>query len=134
MEPWQQWRDMAVESMQSAEILEDSGYWRSSTSRYYYATYQMMTALLLYCKLTPPEEREAWSHDDTPTILRQHLNPLIPSRDRRNDLANRLSELYKARIIADYLGTVALDEKRVNTARKDAGYMVKLAEKILPAR
>ena len=84
--------------------------------------------------MTPPEEREAWSHEDTPDILRDHITPLVTSRDRRKDLANRLRELYKIRVVADYIGSVPFSEDRVSVARKDAGYIVKFAEKLLVER
>lgn len=134
MEPWQLWLEMALDSMQAANTLADNKFWRSSASRRYYAAFQAVTALLLYSRLTPPPDREAWSHEDTPDILLDHLIPLVSSRDRRKDLANRLRELYKVRVVADYIGSVAFSEERVSSARKDAGYIVKFAEKLLVTR
>ena len=134
MEPWQLWLNMALDSLQASQTLADNKLWRSSASRCYYAAFQAATALLLYCRMTPPEEREAWSHEDTPDILRDHITPLVTSRDRRKDLANRLRELYKIRVVADYIGSVPFSEDRVSVARKDAGYIVKFAEKLLVER
>ena len=76
MEPWQLWQDMARESEQAARLAEDGGCPRSAASRYYYAAYQAVTALLLYRGLTPPEGREAWSHEDTPLSCRDQLRAL----------------------------------------------------------
>ncbi|HZP83600.1 MAG TPA: HEPN domain-containing protein [Chthonomonadaceae bacterium] len=132
MEAWQQWREMARESAKAAQQVEAEGCLRSSASRYYYAAYQAVTAVLLYRKLTPPDTEEAWSHAVTPQLLEEHFEPLIRSKDRRQNLAYRLSELYKLRILADYRGSKRIDEKQMNAARRDAGYIVKVAERILP--
>lgn len=134
MEPWQLWLEMALDSMQAAQNLADSNFWRSSASRCYYAAFQAATALLLYSRLTPPEEREAWSHEDTPDIFRDHLHPIVPSRDKRNDLSRRLRELYKVRVQADYISKASFDAEKVGAIRKDAGYIVKFIEHLLQKR
>jgi len=69
MDAWQLWQGMAREAVEAAWLAEAGGCLRSSASRYYYAAYQAVTALLVYRGLTPPADREAWSHEDTPDLL-----------------------------------------------------------------
>lgn len=132
MEPWRSWLEMAHESQTAARLAEREKCWRSCADRYYYAAYQAITAVLLYRKLTPPAAREAWNHEETPRMLKEHFQPLISSRDKRNDLADRLGKLYKLRIIADYIGSQNLKDRDIQTARRDVGYLIKVAEEILP--
>jgi uncharacterized protein (UPF0332 family) len=134
MDAWQLWQEMARESEKAARMAELGGCLRSSASRYYYAAYQMVTALLLYRGLTPPPLREAWSHFETPLLLKEQLAPLIRSRTQRNDMASRFGELYKLRITADYVGRDTLRADKLNGARKDASYLFKIADEILPER
>jgi uncharacterized protein (UPF0332 family) len=133
MEPWQQWQAMATESQRAALGAETSACWRSSVSRHYYAAYQAVTSVLLYSGLNPPEAREAWNHADTPVLLETHFEKYIAARDRRRKLRRQLSELYKLRILADYVGEDGL-EKRIGEARKSGVYIAKVAAEILPAR
>lgn len=105
MEPWRQWQIMAQESEKAARAAEAEGCLRSAASRYYYAAYQAATALLVYRGLTPPQDRQAWPHDLTPDLVVEQLEPLLRSRDRRNDMARRLRELYKRRVVADYVAS-----------------------------
>lgn len=78
MTPWQSWREMAQESEKAARLAEADGCLRSAASRYYYAAYQAATALLLYRGLTPPAEREAWSHENTPQLMWEQMEPHHP--------------------------------------------------------
>ena len=126
---------MAQESLQAAAVAETKGLFRSSVSRYYYAAYQAITALLLYRGITPPVvdgiQRGAWSHADTPELIRQQLGAVVRSRDKRSDLAKRLGVLYRMRLIADYSARTSITQENVDTVRRDAGYLVKAAERIL---
>lgn len=70
MEAWQAWLEMARESQEAAQQAEANGHFRSAASRYYYAAYQAVTALLLYRRVPTPEDRQAWSHDQTPDLIR----------------------------------------------------------------
>jgi uncharacterized protein (UPF0332 family) len=130
MEPWQAWYAMALESQRAALAAESAKCWRSSVSRYYYAAYQAVTAVLLYSGLIPPDLEEAWSHAATPDLLEEHFTPYVRSRDARKRLNQTLGELYKLRIIADYRGNAQL-EKRIGGARKYANRLVNVAGDIL---
>ncbi len=75
--------------------------------------------------------REAWSHVDTPRLFVEQLELLVRDRDRRNDMARRLSGLYKARVAADYSARVTLTTVQLDGLRRDAGYVIKTVERIL---
>ena len=135
-EVWRSWLEMADESMWAAATAEDVGCRRPAISRYYYAAYQAVSAVLLYRNIPRPTidrvEREAWSHDLTPDLVRDHFVPVCRSRDRRNDLAHRLGTLYKMRLIADYVSSAALTESNLADARRSAGILVHFATTVLP--
>ncbi len=134
MDAWQLWQEMARDSEEAARLAEAGGCLRSATSRYYYTAYQAATALLLYRGLTPPTEREAWSHEETPSLLQDQLQTLIRSRDRRNDLAHRLTGLYWLRLNADYRGVQRVVAAQVVKAGRDARFILRVADEKLPRR
>ena len=132
MEAWQLWQSMAHESEEAARLAENQGYLRSSTSRYYYSAYQSASALLQYRGLTPPIDREAWNHEETPLLIQSQLGILIRSRDTRNDFARRLRKLYKWRLVADYQGQRSISRLQTETLGRDARYILRVAAEILP--
>lgn len=134
MDAWRLWQEMARESEEAARLAEAGGCLRSAASRYYYTAYQAATALLLYRGLTPSLGREAWNHEDTPALLQDQLRTLIRSRDKRNDLAARLVDLYRVRIIADYQGRRVVSLSRLAGAGRDARYILRVTEDVLPER
>ena len=70
----------------------------------------------------------------TPLLVREQLSPVIPLLWRRQDLASRLERLYKIRIIADYIGSDLIGPDRLKSARREAGYILKVVTDILPER
>jgi uncharacterized protein (UPF0332 family) len=134
MDAWQLWQDMARESEEAARMAEVGGCLRSAASHYYYAAYQAVTALLLYRGLTPPLDREAWSHEETPALLQDQLRTLIRSRDRRNDLATRLKQLYRRRLTADYQSAKTVTAAQVIKAGQDARFILRVVDEKLPRR
>ena len=123
---------MARESQTAAIVLEREKLLRSSASRFYYAAFQMSTAVLLYLGLTPPVGEEGWSHTSTPGILQDHLEPAVKSRDDRRKIARLLGELYKVRVEADYIGASSVDATKSHDSARKAKYLVKKLEEILP--
>ena len=134
MDAWKLWLAMAREASETAQMAEAAGHLRSAASRYYYATYQAVTALLLYQGLIPPSGVEAWSHFITPTLLNEETQSLIRPRGKRVDLATRLRELYKLRIIADYTASDRIGTNQIATARRDSGYILSVVNDILPEK
>ena len=133
MPDWKMWREMSLETFISARELENVSR-RNAISRYYYAAYQMASAYLLYRGLQPPQEREAWSHAETPGMLRENLKLVLKSEDKRKDLANRLGLLYKMRCDADYVSVFQPAKELVAKARKDADHLRKSTEEHLPRK
>ena len=134
MEAWELWMTIARESSEAAQNAVAAGHLRSAASRYYYAAYQAVTALLLYRGLMPPVELEAWSHFLTPTLLKEETGTLIVSRDRRSDLARRLNELYRLRLVADYVASGRISQDQISAAHRDAGFILKVVNDILPEK
>lgn len=138
MPDWKLWRDMSRESLQAAKLLENSCI-RSAISRYYYASYQASSALLLYRKCVPPESREAWSHESTPQLLKEQLKPLIRDNIHRNTLVSELTFLYKLRIHSDYVSdsrileyTILVKDK-IKEVSKNSRILIGTIEGLLPA-
>ena len=87
--------------------------------------------VLLYRGLTTPQEREAWSHDDTPALLARESGSLIHSRDTRNDVARRLMELYRLGLLVDYRAGTTVAAAHVSSAGGDARFILKLVSELL---
>ncbi len=134
MDAWELWREMARESEEAARLAEGAGCLRSAASRYYYAGYQAVTALLLYRGLTPPIDREAWNHEDTPYLVEAQMSPLVKNRQQRKDIVFRLRALYRRRIAADYSGLVIIPEDQVIKAGRDARYILRVVNEHLPEK
>jgi|GEM_PF-907904 len=105
---------------------------RSSISRYYYAAYSASHALLLHLGVDPPP-RGNWDHAILPECLRSSLMARMGSIPSRNATIYKkgLQDLYNQRIAADYGPLRTVDEQAANDARKWAGQLVRLAEKVL---
>ncbi len=133
MDAWERWWAMAQGSLVAAQSLERLGEVRSSASRAYYAAYQAATALLLYHSLTPPEGREAWSHETTPELVRQ-----LPSRllkpELGKDFALRLAAAYELRLAADYVGNAEVDAAKLRTSLKNTRFISSVVQDILPQK
>jgi len=132
MADWELWIGMARSTSAAAEKLRTDGYPRDAASRFYYAAFYTATALLLYRGLTPPQEREGWSHEQTPELVMDELVPVLPDRDRRYGLYKRLRILYGLRLTADYRATRPVNDEDVTRARRDAGYIMSVAGTVLP--
>ena len=131
MEAWEQWLQMAQGALKAAQSFEEAQEHRSSASRAYYAAYQAMTAVLHYYKRTPPDDREAWSHTETPELIR-NLQGSIIKQDSRKDIALRLQRAYRLRLDADYIASAEIAESNLKISLKDASFIVKLVKDILP--
>ncbi len=133
MDAWERWWSMAQGSLNAAQFLERQGEVRSSASRTYYAAYQAATALLLYHGLTPPEGREAWSHETTPELIRQMPSKLLKS-DMGRDLALRLAAVYELRLAADCVGNADIETVKLREALKNTRFISSAIQNILPQK
>lgn len=131
MEAWERWWRMAQGSLAAAQLLAKQGETRSSASRAYYAAYQSVTAVLLYYRLTPPDGREAWSHEATPELIWKLAGTII-AQNARKDVAQRLEASYRVRLIADYMSAAEVGKTVLKTSLKDASFIARLVEDVLP--
>lgn len=128
---------MAYESQAAAFADETAGRLRPAASRFYYAAYQAVIALLHLAGRQPPtgndEEsgREAWSHKTTPDMILTDLNRYIRKQEGRDDLFRKLRFLYKARIIADYIASQNIEKDVFRELAKDARSVVTVAKIII---
>lgn len=129
MEAWERWWQMAQGSLAAAVLLKTQGEFRSSASRAYYAAYQAITAVLLYQGKTPPEGREAWSHEATPELLWK-LSGTVLKQEARRDVALRLQAAYALRVHADYVSMAEVTELVLRGSIKDASFILKLAKRV----
>ncbi len=118
------WLLMARESAEAAEQAAAADLYRSAASRYYYASYQAITAVLLYLRMVPPLGREAWSHEDTPDLIIEHFSPVMNNKRRRRAMAQQLRELYKIRVNADYMSAADV-AKHKESVRRDAEFILR---------
>jgi hypothetical protein len=91
----------------------------------------LAAALLLYYGMTPPHDREAWSHEATPDLIRR-LSGTIISEDARKDIKLRLEACYELRIVADYVGQADVGEPKLKLALKNAAFIINLANDVFP--
>lgn len=135
---WGRWLAMAHESRAAAVQSQEAGRPRSAASRFYYTAYQAASALLLYCRLTPPtisgQRRESWSHGEMPGLLHAVLQRFVPDRRRCGDVRAKLGGLYKVRVSADYISADDISPATLAAVRRDAGYILKLAQDIIGER
>lgn len=130
MDAWERWWNMAQGSLAAAQLLATQGEVRSSASRADYASYQAVTALLLYHGMTPPNDREAWSHEATPDLFRQ-LSGTIVSENARKGIKQRLEACYELRVDADYISQAHVNEAKLKLSLKDAAFVINLANDVL---
>ena len=128
MDAWERWWNMAQGSLAAAQLLSKEEV-RSSASRAYYASYQAVTALLLYHGMTPPSDREAWSHEATPNLFRLLFGTII-SENARKDVKQRLEACYELRVDADYISQTNVEEAKLKLALKDAAFIINLANDV----
>ena len=130
MEAWERWWNMAQESLVAAQSLERLGLVRPCASRAYYAAYQAATALLLYARQVPPQDREAWSHEATPGLLRNLPNKML-NPPMQQGLEARLKRLYDLRLVADYQGQVNITFIELRAAVRDAAFVSRTISNIV---
>jgi uncharacterized protein (UPF0332 family) len=106
----------------------------SAASRFYYAAYQAVTALMHSRGHHPPQidgvQREGWTHEDTPFMVENMLKPVLTQGQRRQ-VAGDLRKLYRFRIYADYAGERGITGAQLEKIRMMSGRIVKVAQEIL---
>lgn len=123
------WLESARRSQGAARLLHGNAtFVRSSVSRYYFAAYAAAHAVLLHLGKTPPQQGN-WSHKGLPDVLRTVLTA-IARVDNSAAYSQMLRTLYDLRVVADYGAGLTLDATLLESARRDSGRVVKLAERM----
>jgi uncharacterized protein (UPF0332 family) len=105
---------------------------RSAISRFYFAAYSAAHATMI-ASGQPAPDRGNWAHETLATHFRSVLtrgSRAIRLRDA-SVFSSQLSDLYNMRIVADYGAAKSVDRAAAVDARRLAGPLVRLAERIL---
>ena len=96
------WEDVGVNNYRDAVALFETKKYRSSTSRFYYAVFALLTHELTRRGAANDfaQSRATPSHRQLPRLVQDHLTQF--SEERLRNMARRISSLYRNRIEADY--------------------------------
>ncbi len=111
------WLEVAQDNRSDAQELLDSGCFRSSISRSYFAAYAAVTHLLIG-KVTFASGRRNPAHDDMLDYIMSNLSGVPVSRRRNARRAYRV--LWKARVDADYRPGMTCDRATARAAKANA--------------
>ena len=131
MSPGTAWL-VAGQSSEDAAVRTEMTNPRSAISRFYYAAYSASHAILLSKRQIPPD-RGNWPHEGLSENLEAVLSrgpDAMKDRDSRV-FKQRLSELYDLRIEADYGPLRSVTGEAATRARRLAGPLVRLAERMV---
>jgi len=105
-----EWTDMAIDSLEAAKSLNDSGRIRSCLSRAYYSVYAAVTGELIgrYGPMGPYGSANP-SHEQIATMAAHNLDPRRFSEGERAEIKRAIKRLLSMRIEADYGPDVDLD-------------------------
>ena len=116
------WKEIGRNNFQAAVSLYDDGYYRSSTSRFYYAAFSSITGELIRRNAADDFTggRETPGHAQLPRLVELYFAHL--GVGRLENLLRYVNDLYRDRITADY------SEQRVD--RQSATKTYRAAEKV----
>ena len=116
------WQEIGRNNFQAAVSLYDDGYYRSSTSRFYYAVFSVTTGELIRRNAAGDFTggRETPGHAQLPRLMELYFTHL--GVERLENLLRYVNDLYRDRITADY------SEQRVD--RQSAIKTFRAAEKV----
>ncbi len=93
------WQEIGIDNFQAGRELFDTKRYRSSVSRFYYATFSILTHELSHAGVSFGNNLETPGHQGLPKLLKLHLT--LPTRQKAEVIAIS-RRLYAARINADY--------------------------------
>jgi hypothetical protein len=97
------WRDIAVDSLEAAKELKESGRVRSSLSRAYYSAYALITGELQGAGHTVSAgDRANPAHEQLVVMARNNLDGAQFDAAVRSRIASGLRSLRQLRVAADY--------------------------------
>jgi uncharacterized protein (UPF0332 family) len=110
------WIDIGLDSFHAAGALFRAGRWRSCISRYYYATFSVVSDALRkngYVRAG----YETPAHREVPRLIDQHLTSFYPKQRRAMKAAIR--RMYGARLIAEYRSLRTNDRDIAKNMQRD---------------
>lgn len=116
---------MAKEAELAAVASLRAGHFRAAASRFYFAAYAAVHAVLLMHGNTPPD-RGNWAHKGLPETLRASLG----SGRNGSHYKQLLGDLYDMRILADYDPEMTMDAGAAQHSRRSGGAIIRLAERM----
>lgn len=116
------WNDLAKDNRLAAYEVFVRQRWRTCVSRTYYAIYSAVTEELIGQGVVMPKERNNPSHAKLPTLVGHNLAGV--SHAVRWRLSGLVANLYKLRLMADYMPQIAVekDEARVAIGLMEKAY------------
>ncbi len=94
------WNEVSLDCLRAAGELMQSGRYRSSVSRAYYAAYSAVTAALSHAGVAFKDDHDGPSHPNARALIGNHFPKL--SRKKRKLLMAAMHRLYESRLDADY--------------------------------
>lgn len=96
------WQEIGQDNFRAAVALYDGGYYRNATSRFYYATFAVLTQELIQrgARSAFRDNRATPGHNELPRLIRTYFTQM--SAGRLNNLTALVAALYLDRLAADY--------------------------------
>lgn len=114
------WSDLGSECLRSARILRERGCARSTLSRAYYSVYADVSRALASAGVNMAAGRAGPAHSRVVNLVVTHLKAWLSAPDLGR-LSFLLTELYRLRLIADYVPAIDATDW---DARHSIGYLV----------
>jgi uncharacterized protein (UPF0332 family) len=111
------WQELSLECLRAAKMLAGEGYWRSSVSRSYYATYCAVTSDLVARGV---RFGRGWHHPPHAHLRHLLTHHLTLSPDVRRRLSRRMRTLRQAREDADYRPGITVNRALALNCLRDA--------------
>jgi uncharacterized protein (UPF0332 family) len=96
------WQDVGIDNFRAAVELYDGGHYRSATSRFYYATFSVLTNELIQRRADPDfrDARETPGHAQLPVLVETYFTQF--SQEKLTNFVGYVRSLYRDRLAADY--------------------------------
>jgi uncharacterized protein (UPF0332 family) len=131
---WEQWQEKSKSSLAASRILLENNKPVEAASRAYYAAYQMVTGVLIKCRLSPRGEFGNWSHDDTFEMYRTHICQKADLQYKEKVALTKLRLSYRTLLATRYKADYGLDKDvdapSAQTLWRYANQFVKLLENL----
>jgi len=137
MPSWEQWRELAQDSLQAARALLDQGHTRVAASRAYFAAYQMVTGVLLKLEVTLPTNppRTNWSHQQTQTLYWRAIAQRRTSKHSQLlGLRLAFAELLQTRRTADYRPDLEIEQAETERLVVKAGSLIDILNELIDSQ